>query len=835
MRMQRRVVAAVLAAMLVTVPATAQAAQRGTPQAGSVGVQRTTADLNAATLAAGITKRRTLPRLINRARAGLEPSTGAARATRGGTGEARIAVTGGFGFEGPSLADSLSFPPDTMGAVGPTQFIAALNGRFRSYNKTTGVADGALNVDPDIFFASVLTPVVGTFTTDPRIRYDRLSQRWIVVMIDVPNSGGSENRVLIARSDGPVITPATVWTYFFFVQDAGGPNQDLFADYPTLGVDANALYIGANMFDFTDAFVKTNMYVVRKSSILGAGPVVVTRFDGASGTGAGPYTPQGVDNFDPAATTGYFVGVDNAVFGRLQVRAVSNPGGTPTMSADQPVDVPVTAFPVTVEHLGNAGGPDGRLDGIDDRLFAAQLRNGRIWTAHNIGVNAAGAGTPAADRNATRWYEINVAGAASLVQAGTLFDPAAANPRNYWIPALAVNGQNVMAIAGSVAGGAHRVDAWFSGRTPSDPPGQLDPPTEYTATPFAYNPPGDTGATRGYRRWGDYSMTTIDPDDDMTFWTIQQYVTATNVWGTRIARLTAPAPATPASTTPGKVLRGLPSVVVTLNGTSVAGSAFFDPGAGFPKRLAVSAGCGIAVNSATVTGPTTLALNLNTTAATAGTCPVTVTNPDGQAASGLALRTNAAPGANANAFTIDQGTTLKAASVLANDADPDADPLTAVRDSAPARGTLALQPNGTFTYKPQSSFSGTDSFTYHATDGFANSPGTKVTITVRRLVGIRLLQGADGLEHRSLHVPLPRDGGAQRQDHVHEPRSGSRRLERAQDRRRAEVVQGAQLRSRGVQGEALGHATARPAREEAPDLRREGRDRHSARSSRRCA
>ena len=733
MSVQRRAVATVLAAMLLTLPATAHAAQRGTPQPGSVGVQRTTSDLNAATLAAGITKRRTLPRRINRTRAGSEGSARAARTADAGTGDARIAVTGGFGFEGPSLADSSSFPPDTMGAVGPTQFVAALNGRFRSYDKATGVADGALNVDPDVFFAPVLTPVAGTFTTDPRIRYDRLSQRWIVVMIDVPNNGGSENRVLIARSDGPVVTPATVWTYFFFVQDAGGPNQDLFADYPTLGIDANALYIGANMFDFTDMFVKTNMYVVRKSSILGAGPVVVTRFDGAFSGTAGPYTPQGVDNFDPAATTGYFVGVDNDVFGRLDVRAVSNPGGTPTISADQPVDVPATAYPINVDHLGNAGGPDGRLDGIDDRLYAAQMRNGHIWTAHNIGLNAAGAATAAADRNGTRWYEINVTGAASLVQAGTLFDPAAVNPRNYWIPALAVNGQNVMAIAGSVAGGAHRVDAWFSGRTPSDPAGQLDPPTEYTATPFAYNPLGDTGAARGYRRWGDYSMTTIDPDDDMTFWTIQQYVTATNTWGTRIARLTAPPPATPASTSPGKVSRGQPAVAVTLNGTSVAGSAFFDPGAGVPKRLAVSVGCGIAVNSATVTGPTTIALNLNTTAATEPTCPVTVTNPDGQAASGLALRTNVAPGANANAFTIDQGTTLKAASVLANDADPDADPLTAVRDSAPARGTLTLQPDGTFTYKPQSSFSGTDSFTYHATDGFVNSPPVNVTITVRRL------------------------------------------------------------------------------------------------------
>jgi len=736
MTMQPRVVVTVVTAMLLTLPATAQSAQRGTPHEGSQGVERTTADLNAATLAAGPRSRRTLPRRINRARAGLEQqgpvAAGSADRARGGGAEPRIAVTGGFGFEGPSLPDSLSFPPDTMGAVGPTQFIAAMNGRFRSYDKTTGAPDGALNVDPNIFFAPVLTPVAGTFTTDPRIRYDRLAQRWIIVMIDVPDGGASENRVMVARSDGPAITPATVWTYFFFVSDAGGPD-DLFADYPTLGVDANALYIGANMFSFADSLVKTNMYVVRKSSILGAGPLVVTRFDGAFSGTSGPYTPQGVDNFDPAATTGYFVGVDNDLFGRLVVRIVGNPGGTPSISADQVIGVPPTASPISVEHLGNAGGPAGRLDGIDDRLFSAQLRNGRLWTAHNVGVDAAGNATAAATRNATRWYEISVAGVPSLVQSGTLFDPAEANPRNYWIPALAVNGQGVMAIGGSVAGGADRVDAWFSGRVPGDPAGQLDPPTQYTATPFTYNPPGDTGASRGHRRWGDYSMTTIDPDDDQTFWTIQEYVTATNTWGTRIARLTAPPPATPASTTPVRVLRGQPSVAVTLSGTSVAGSAFFDSGAGVAKKMQVAVGCGIAVNGATLTGPTTIALNLNTAAATAGACPVTVVNPDGQSATAAVLRTNLAPSATADRFTIDQGTTLTAPSVLANDADADTDALVAVPDAPPARGTLALQPNGTFVYRPAASFSGTDSFVYHASDGFASSPGVKVDITVRRL------------------------------------------------------------------------------------------------------
>src|SRR5262249_15029036 len=48
----------------------------------------------------------------------------------------------GTSFTGATLADTGAFPPDTMGTVGPTQFIVFVNGRIRTFNKTTGVADG---------------------------------------------------------------------------------------------------------------------------------------------------------------------------------------------------------------------------------------------------------------------------------------------------------------------------------------------------------------------------------------------------------------------------------------------------------------------------------------------------------------------------------------------------------------------------------------------------------------------------------------------------------------------------------------------------------------------
>src|SRR5438552_658726 len=47
-------------------------------------------------------------------------------------------------FTGATFADALAFPPDAMGAIGPTQYIVDINGRIRTFNKTTGTADGVL-------------------------------------------------------------------------------------------------------------------------------------------------------------------------------------------------------------------------------------------------------------------------------------------------------------------------------------------------------------------------------------------------------------------------------------------------------------------------------------------------------------------------------------------------------------------------------------------------------------------------------------------------------------------------------------------------------------------
>ncbi|HSV12656.1 MAG TPA: hypothetical protein VLI90_00240, partial [Tepidisphaeraceae bacterium] len=485
-------------------------------------------------------------------------------------------------FTGATLSDTGAFPPDSMGDVGPTQYIVAVNGRFRSFNKTTAVADGALNANPDTFFSSVLSPVPSgglNFTSDPRIRYDRGVGRWFIVMIDVPSSkstsiGDLPNRVMIAVSSGATITGTGNFTFYSF---QGGANE--FADYPTLGIDASALYIGSNIFSPTSgAFINTNAYVVRKSSILSGGPIVMTPFTNLIGSD-GPNTPQGVDDFDAGATQGYFIGPSNST-GKLVLRRVSDPGGTPTLSSNIILNVAATAVPLLVPHLGNTKGNNGRLDAVDDRLMNAVIRNGHLWTAQAIAVDNTGSASGTLTRDGVRWYDItNLATTPTVNQFGTVSTITANNlttERNYWIPSIMVSGQGDVAMGFSAAGSNEHINAATTGRLAGDPLNTMAAPVLYTNSTTAYNPSGDTGSTSG-RRWGDYSYTSIDPSDDMTMWTIQEYCNATNSYAVQVVKLLAPLPATPASAS-GAVTQGASNVNVVVTGNAVSGSGFFDPG-----------------------------------------------------------------------------------------------------------------------------------------------------------------------------------------------------------------------------------------------------------------
>jgi len=555
------------------------------------------------------------------------------------------AFTLGTSFDGPdSTVNLCGTPPDTMGAIGPTQFIVLVNCNIVSYNKATGVADGVLSTTPNNFFQTVRS----SSTTDPHIRYDRLTRRWFLFIIDVtfPN-----NRVLIAYSDSATITAGTTWTFRYF-QSAFGTHTSCLADYPTPGIDYNAIYIGVNQFCGTSlntaTYAGSDGYVLSKSAVLGgSGAVTITAFNLAT-TADGPYTPQGVDNPDPAATEGYFIGVSVQFPNELDLIRVSNPGGTPTISGIVPVTTANQGYPATQPHLGNTGGTNGYLDASDNRLFAAYFRNGSLWTAMDVGVDnsCAGVSVGSASRDAVFWWEIRgipTGQTPSLYQSGSVCDTTTTNPAFYSYGTIMVNGQGHAALGYTIAGANNYTEPGYSVRLAGDSLGTL--PTSYISPPgtHPYNPSFDSGAINGFRRWGDYSYTSLDPCDDMTLWTIQEYASQDNQYGERVTQLIAPPPATPASANPAAVAAGQASITVTITGTTASGSGFYDTPSSMSaetcrKRITATVTSGVTVSSITYTDPTHVTLNISTVGATPGLKTVTVTNPDGQSASAAILQ-----------------------------------------------------------------------------------------------------------------------------------------------------------------------------------------------------
>ncbi len=555
-------------------------------------------------------------------------------------------------FLATSINDGLGFsPPDCAGDLSTAnQLMIAVNGRMKVFNVptvtgtastttqnsgSTSLASPVINVDLDAFFSNT-TLGIADFS-DPHVRFDRLSGRWFICIIDVTNP--DNNYIAIAVSTSTTLTASSTFNFYYLQSSTGSAAIDDFFDYPTLGIDPNALYIGGNTFDAAGTtFRGCPIYVVKKSSLLSGGPAVFTAFQYGTGAGksgstatVGIYTPQGVHNDDPTATQGYFIGTDNANFSRMIIKRISNPGGTPSLSADLGLTVPTTEYPIAQPALGSTGG----LDATDDRPYAAMIMKNKItgisslWTAHNIGVNASGVGSSTASRNGSRWYEIrNFSATPALQQSGTLFDNAASNPRGFWMPSIAMSGQGHALLGSSVAAANRRAQVAIAGRYSSDAAGVLQPYDSLTKSTSAYSTAGNND------RWGDFSQTIVDPKDNMTMWTFQEYCNNTNQWGLRAVQIKAPAPAiAPVVTAPAGSFCGS-NIVVTLTGSVTNNEGFFDPGAdaGGPgySRLLITCSGGVPVTNVTFVSASVVTCEINTNGKASGLYTLTITNPDGQ-------------------------------------------------------------------------------------------------------------------------------------------------------------------------------------------------------------
>jgi hypothetical protein len=189
-----------------------------------------------------------------------------------------------------------------------------------------------------------------------------------------------------------------------------------------------------------------------------------------------------------------------------------------------PLSAP-TMTPLGSSHIPNFSAPPDApnqggslLDTLDGRLMNAVYRNGSVWTAHAIATGG---------KSVCKWYQINVGPPVTLAQSGVIDDPT----RYYSMPGISVNANNNAIIGFTGTSSTQFAASYVTARKASDPTGQTGPVVQLKAGEASYNDGGNPS------RWGDYSLSSVDPTNDVDFWTIQEYARTGNIWGTWIGQI----------------------------------------------------------------------------------------------------------------------------------------------------------------------------------------------------------------------------------------------------------------------------------------------------------
>jgi hypothetical protein len=161
-----------------------------------------------------------------------------------------------------------------------------------------------------------------------------------------------------------------------------------------------------------------------------------------------------------------------------------------------------------------------------------------------------------------------------------------------------------------------------------------------------------------------------------------------------------------------------------------AGSYFFDADGDALHYVATGLPAGLSLDPATGRISGTMERDASQVAGGVYHVVITATDPSGASASTAFdwAVTNPAPHAQNDSATTPENHAVTIA-VLANDSDPDGDPLSVVEAHA-AHGSVAINPDGTLTYTPARDFSGTDLIVYTLSDGNGGYSTADVIVTV---------------------------------------------------------------------------------------------------------
>ena len=416
-------------------------------------------------------------------------------------------------------------PPDTILAASPTKILQGTNVSLLLASRSGVEVD---RVPLNNFFG-----FAGSVLFDPKVYFDRLSERFFVVALEQseePNLSGIWLGVSKGSDPSALSAPEEFCTYRI-----QGRRDGSWADYPLIGVNENWFAVSVNNFAFSNgAFRRAQIYLTKISQITnnadGCPALAIKRFaparDAQGLLAFNIHPAQHYTTNDLPGKPLFLVSSSSSVPSNTYTlwRIITDGGGQPRISKQTLAgDFGYFLPPLAPQRQGDV------LDTGDTRVTQAAFRDGEVWATH---ATACGIG-PLPNESCVRAVRISPVVNSAMISFQETFGRP--NMFMFW-PGIAVNRQGdvMMAYQRSTPNGFMGVT--FNGKRANNMHFDGFRQLRGSSCPLRNFQPG-----LGANRTGDYVGLQTDPLDDLSFWVAGEYTSQVNPvlgcdWKTRIGR-----------------------------------------------------------------------------------------------------------------------------------------------------------------------------------------------------------------------------------------------------------------------------------------------------------
>jgi hypothetical protein len=425
----------------------------------------------------------------------------------------------GNGFSGPQGSFTVQYaPPDTVGAVGATQYVQVVNTGLAVFNKATkSVVHGPIPTNAlwSGFGGGCETNNDG----DATVVYDKAAGRWVISQFSVSTTPYLQCVAVSQTSDATGAYNRYSFSY----------GNTAFPDYPKTGVWPDGYYTTFNIFN-GNSFGGAKLCAFNRSAMLSGAAATQQCFQ--LSTSYGGVLPADLDGATapPAGAPNYMVNFGTNSLNLWKFHVDWSAPSNSTLSG--PVNIPVAAFAPAC--AGGTcipqSGVNQKLDSLADRLmYRLAYRNfgnhESLVVTHSVNPNGSSK-SPKSQASAVRWYELRNPGGSPVVYQQSTYAP---DSTFRWMGSIAMDKQGNAALGYSASSSSLHPAVRYTGRLATDALNTMQAEASIVEG-------GGSQTGSNLARWGDYSAMTIDPSDDCTFWFTSEYIQSNGAfnWSTRI-------------------------------------------------------------------------------------------------------------------------------------------------------------------------------------------------------------------------------------------------------------------------------------------------------------